>query len=41
MVKSVNNFAIPKLKDRKYLTLEVIMYVEREDVLKFMFSLNK
>ena len=41
MVKSVNNFAIPKLKDWKYLSLEVIMHVERENVLKFMFSLNK
>ena len=41
MVESLTNFPFRKLKDRKYLTLEVMVHVERQEVLKFMFTLNK
>jgi hypothetical protein len=41
MVESVNDFAFHGLKYKKYLTLHVMMYVEREEVLKFMFTVNK
>jgi hypothetical protein len=41
MVESLTNFPFRKLKDHKYLTLEVMVHVEHQEALKFMFTLNK
>ncbi len=41
MEKAVNGFPFHKLKFYTYLTLEVMMNVERSQVLNFMFSTNK
>lgn len=41
MVESLNNFAFRKLRFAKYITLEVMMYVDHPQVYKFMFNLNK
>ena len=41
MVESLSDFPFRKLRFSKYLTLDVMMYVDRADVYKFMFSLNK
>ena len=35
------DFPFRKFKHYKYLTLDVMMFVQYEDALKFMFSLNK
>jgi hypothetical protein len=34
-------FPFKKLKDYRYIFLDVIMHVDRSQVLEFMFSLNK
>ena len=41
MVESLSEFPCRKLRYAKYLTLDVMMYVDRADVYKFMFTLNK
>jgi hypothetical protein len=41
MVESLNEFPFRKLRYETYLTLDVMMYVDRADVCKFMFTLNK
>jgi hypothetical protein len=39
--ESLTDFPFRKLRYQKYLTLDVMMHVEREAVCKFMFSVNK
>lgn len=41
MVESAGEFLFRKLRFRKYLILEVMMNVERQEVLNFMFTANK
>ena len=41
MVVSVSDFPFSKLRYEKYLTLDVMMYVEHQQVLQFMFTCNK
>ena len=41
MNEFVSGFPFPRLSDEKYLTLEIMMYVDYFDSLIFMFSLNK
>ena len=41
MVESLSDFPFRKLRFNKYLTLDVMMYVEHPEVYKFMFSVNK
>jgi hypothetical protein len=41
MVESLSEFPFRKLSEDKYLTLEVMMYVDHPEVWKFMFSVNK
>ena len=41
MVESVSDFPFSKLRYCKYLTLDVMMYVEHQQVLQFMFACNK
>jgi hypothetical protein len=41
MVESLNEFPFRKLRYEKFLTLDVMMYVDRPEVYKFMFTLNK
>ena len=41
MVESLNEFPFRKLRYEKFLTLDVMMYVDHPDVYKFMFTLNK
>ena len=41
MVESLSEFPFRKLRYEKYLTLDVMMYVDCADVYKFMFTLNK
>ena len=41
MVESLSEFPFRKLRYDTLLTLDVMMYVDRADVYKFMFSLNK
>ena len=41
MVESHSEFPFRKLKYDRYLRLDVMMYVDRADVHKFMFTLNK
>jgi hypothetical protein len=41
MEKSAGNFPFRKLRYDKYLTLEVMMYVEHQEAYKFMFTANK
>ncbi len=40
-MESDSAFPFQKLEAQKYLTLEVLMYVERPNAFKFMFTLNK
>lgn len=41
MEDSASVFLFRKLSSEKYLTLEVILYVEYPDSLRFMFAVNK
>ena len=41
MVESLSEFPFRKLRYDTLLTLDVMMYVDRADVQKFMFTLNK
>ena len=41
MEKTVTSFPFHKLRYEKYLTLDVMMYVERSQALEFMFFVNK
>ena len=41
MVESFNDFPFRKLRDEKYLLLELMLYIEHSEVLQFMFSVNK
>ena len=41
MVESLSIFPFQKLRFNKYITLEVMMYVEYLEVYKFMFTLNR
>ena len=41
MEEVLSTFPFRKLRYAKYLTLEVMMYVERSQALEFMFSVNK
>ena len=41
MVESVRRFPFQKLIKNKNLTLEVMMFVDYEEVYKFMFKVNK
>jgi hypothetical protein len=41
MVESRSNFPFRQLTVRKYLTLEVIMNIEYQEVLSYMFAVNK
>ena len=40
MVEPLSDFPFRKLRYDKYLTLEVMTYVEHPEVYKFMYSLN-
>ena len=40
MVESLNNFPFRKLAQDKYLTLEVMIFVEYLNVCEFMYSVN-
>ena len=41
MVESMSDFPFHYLREDIYLTLEVMMYVERPELLKYMFAVNK
>ena len=41
MVESFSYFPFRKLRDEKYLLLELMLYIEHPEVLQFMFSVNK
>ncbi len=41
MEVTVSKFPFRKLRYYKFLTLEILMYVDYNDVLKFIFSVNK
>ena len=41
MEKTVTSFPFHKLRHEKYLTLDVMMYVERSKALEFIFYVNK
>ena len=41
MEKSVSDFPFSKLRHHKYLTLDVMMYVDHQQVFEFMFTCNK
>ncbi len=41
MVESFCDFPFRKLRDEKFLTLELMMYIEHPIVLQIMFSVNK
>jgi hypothetical protein len=41
MVESVSDFPFSKLRHHKYLTLDVMMYVDHQQVFEFMFACNK
>jgi hypothetical protein len=41
MVENQSDFPFCKLRQDKFLTLEVMMFVEHLDVYKFMFTINK
>lgn len=41
MVDSYINFPFRQLKVRKYLTLEIMMYVDYPEVLTYMCALNR
>ena len=41
MEKAANVFPFRQLRHDIYLTLEVMMYVERSQALEFMFGVNK
>ena len=41
MVESVSDFPFRKLSYYKYLTLEVLMYVDIQEAYNFLFSVNK
>lgn len=41
MVESLSDLPFRKLRDEKYLTLELMLYIEHPEVLQFMFSVNK
>ena len=41
MVETLSNFPFRKLTCEKYLTLDVMMYIEYPEVLNFMFCVNK
>jgi hypothetical protein len=41
MVESMSDFPFRKLRDYIYMALEVVMYVEAQDVFKFFYSVNK
>jgi hypothetical protein len=40
-MESLSEFPFRKLRCEKYLTLEVMMYVDQSEVYKTMFTLNK
>ena len=40
MVETLSNFPFRKLSCEKYLTLDVMMYIEHPEVLNFMFCVN-
>jgi hypothetical protein len=41
MVESLSDFPFRKLRDEKFLALELILYIEHPEMLQFMFSVNK
>ena len=41
MEEVVRTFPFHKLRFKKYITVEVLMYVEQSQALKFMFAINK
>ena len=41
MEEAVSAFPFRKLKLYIYLTLDIMMYVERSEVLQYMFGINK
>lgn len=41
MVESPTDFPFRKLRSDKYLTLDVMMYIEYPEVLNFMFCVNQ
>ena len=41
MVESFSDFPFRKLRDEKFLTLELMLYIEHPEMLQFMFSVNK
>jgi hypothetical protein len=41
MEEAVTSFPFRKLRYQKYLTLDVMMYVERSKALEFIFCVNK
>ena len=40
-MESMRAFPFRKLRYYKYITLDVLMHVEHQDALKFIFNLNK
>lgn len=41
MEESVSAFPFIKLRCNKFLTIEVMMFIDHQEAYKFMFSLNK
>ena len=41
MVESISDFPFSKMRYYKYLTLDVMMYVDHQQVFEFMFACNK
>ena len=41
MEKTLSNFIFSKLRYEKFLTLEVMLYVEQQEIYNFMFTVSK
>ena len=41
MAESLSDFPFHKLGNNKFLTIEVMMYVDHQEVNKFMFAVNQ
>jgi hypothetical protein len=41
MAESLSDFPFHKLGNNKYLAIEVMMYIDYQEVCKFMFAVNK
>lgn len=41
MVEAVSLFPFPKLRNFTFITLDVLLYIERNEAFRFMFAMNK